>query len=99
MRLKFRHTIDVNGFAMGSTSTGGLSGTAARAAFNVSESPYSAQVSYTNISANFRDDLGFIPRGDIGLTAWDAAKYIRWQKGLLRSVSFGGSGEVFDTSA
>ena len=99
MRLKFRHTIDVNGFVMGSTTTGGPSGTAARAAFNVSESLYSAQVSYTNISANFRDDLGFIPRGDVGLTAWDAAKYIRWQKGLLRSVSFGGSGEVFDTSA
>jgi len=99
VRLKFRHTMDVNGFAMGSTTSGGPSGTATRAAFNVAESMYSAQVSYTNISANFRDDLGFIPRGDVGLTAWDAARDIRPTSGLLRTLSFGTSGEVFDNSA
>jgi hypothetical protein len=99
MRLKFRHTIDVNGFAMGSSTGGGPSGTAARAAFNIAETMYSAQASYTNISATFRDDLGFIPRGDIGLTAWDTARYIRPKRGRLRTLSLGTSGEVFQNGA
>ena len=100
VHVNFRQGIDFNGFAMGSASSGGLTGTAGRAAFNLSESGYSVQASYTNISPRFRDDLGFFPRGDIGLTTWDAARIVR-PKGRgewLRSYSFGTSGEVFENS-
>jgi hypothetical protein len=101
IHLNFRRSVDLNAFVMSSATSGGADGAAGRAAFSLSESRYSAQLSYTNISPNFRNDLGFIPRGDIGLLAWDAARYFRsTQPGsLLRTVSFGTLGERFENSS
>ena len=98
VHLTFRRTMDVNAFVMGSTTTGGQSGTAGRAAFNLAERRYSVDLTYTNIAPEFRNDLGFIARGDIGLLAWDTAYYIRPSRpdSRWRQVSFGTRGERFD---
>lgn len=98
--FKVGTAIDLNALLMGSVSGGGATGSAGRAAFNLSENRYSAQLSYTNISRQFRDDLGFFPRGDIGLVAWDFARQVRPQRlsRWIRSLSFGTLGEKFDDS-
>jgi hypothetical protein len=98
--LNFRQTIDINAFAMSSASSGGRRGRAARAAFNFSETKYSGALSYTNISPDFRDDLGFVPRGDIGLGAWGAARHFRpdRMRHVFRTISFGAQGERFESS-
>ena len=77
VHLTFRRTMDLNAFAMESTTTGGETGAAGRAAFSIAERRYSADLAYTNIAPTFRNDLGFIARGDIGLVSWDTAYYIR----------------------
>lgn len=95
-----RQTMDFFGFAMRSDTAGAPGGTAGRAAFSVSERAYSADVAYTNISPGFRNDLGFISRGDIGLLAWDAARHFRSTRprSLVRVLSFGMLGERFENS-
>jgi len=100
IHLNFRQTIDVYAFAMGSASSGGVHGRAARAAFRVDETKYGARLSYTNISPDFRDDLGFIPRRDIGLLAWDVARHFRPERmrQVFRTLSFGTLGERFENS-
>ena len=100
VHLTFRRTMDVNAFMMGSTTTGGQSGAAGRAAFSLAERRYSVDVAYTNIAPEFRNDLGFIARGDIGLVFWDTAYYIRPSRpdSRWRQVSFGTRGERFDDS-
>jgi len=99
VHLNFRRTIDVNGFLMGSASSGGVRGQAGRAAFSLLENRYSALLSYTNISPQFRNDVGFFPRGDIGLIAWDVARHIRPSRSRwLRTVSAGTLGERFENS-
>ena len=98
LHLNYRRAIDVNGLVMGS-ATNGRNGSAVRGALAVNENLYSAQVSYTNITPAFRDDLGFFPRGDIGLAAWDASRIFRPKTGSrLRSHEYGSSGEVFENS-
>ena len=101
VHLSLRRTMDVFGFVMASNTTGGQTGRAGRAAFIFSERNYSADVSYTNITPTFQNDLGFIARGDIGLLAWDAARHFRSTRPnrLLRSISLGTLGEVFENSA
>ena len=96
-----RQTMDFFGFAMRSETTGAMAGNAGRAAFTVTERAYSADVAYTNISPQFRNDLGFISRGDIGLLAWDAARHFRSTRpqSRLRVLSFGTLGERFENSA
>lgn len=66
----------------------------------MTERAYSADVAYTNISPGFRNDLGFISRGDIGLLAWDAARHFRSTRpeSRLRVLSFGTLGERFENS-
>ncbi len=98
--LKFRRTVDVYALAMRSTTTGLGDGTAARVSASVDETLYRAVLAYTNISERFRDDLGFVPRGNIALTTWDAARHIRprGSSTWLRSITFGGTGEVFQDS-
>ena len=100
VHLTFRRTMDFNAFAMGSTTTGGHNGAAGRAAFNLQERRYSVDLAYTNIAPQFRNDLGFIARGDIGLFLWDTAYYIRSSRpdSRWRQVSFGTHGERFDDS-
>jgi hypothetical protein len=98
VHLNFGQGKDFNAFVMTSDSTG-VSGAAGRVAYSQSTNKYSLLGSYTNISPTFRNDLGFLPRGDIGLTAWNAARYFRPENRWFRSVSFGTQGEIFDTSA
>ena len=100
VHLTFRRTMDFNAFVMGSTTTGGRSGTAGRAAFNLAERRYSVDLAYTNIAPEFRNDLGFIARGDVGLVSWDTAYYIRPSRpdSRWRQVSFGTRGDRFDDS-
>ncbi len=100
VHLTFRRTMDFNAFAMGSTTTGGQSGAAGRAAFSLAERRYSVDLAYTNIAPEFRNDLGFIARGDIGLLLWDTAYYIRSTRpdSRWRQVAFGTHGERFDDS-
>jgi hypothetical protein len=95
-----RQTMDFFGFAMRSDTAGTPGGTAGRAAFAVTERAYSADVAYTNISPLFRNDLGFISRGDIGLLAWDVARHFRSTRpqSRLRVLSFGTLGERFENS-
>ena len=95
-----RQTMDFFGFAMRSDTAGTPGGTAGRASFTVNERAYSADVAYTNISPLFRNDLGFISRGDIGLFAWDAARHFRSTRpqSRLRVLSFGTLGERFENS-
>jgi hypothetical protein len=95
-----RQTMDFFGFAMRSETAGAPGGAAGRAAFTVSERAYSADVAYTNISPQFRNDLGFISRGDIGLVAWDVARHFRSTRprSLVRVLSFGTLGERFENS-
>ena len=100
VHLTFRRTMDFNAFMMGSATTGGGSGAAGRAAFSLAERRYSVDLAYTNIAPEFRNDLGFIARGDIGLFLWDTAYYIRSSRpdSRWRQVSFGTHGERFDDS-
>jgi len=100
VRLKFSQTIDVSGFVMGSAASGNLTGAAGRAAFNMSENRYTGQLSYTNITPQFRNDVGFFPRGDIGLVAWHAAQHFRPDRlsRWVRTFSFGTRGERFENS-
>jgi hypothetical protein len=100
IHLNFRRSMDINALMMGSTTSGGVEGKAGRAAFTISERRYSADVTYTNISPTFRNDLGFSSRGDAGLFAWNTAYHIRPRAGRrLRLVSFGTLGERFEDSA
>jgi hypothetical protein len=101
VHLNVSRALDVFGFLMASDATGGQQGRAGRLAFLVAQRNYSADVSYTNITPDFRNDLGFIARGDIGLVAWDVARHFRPAGGnrRLRLVSVGTLGEVFDDSA
>jgi hypothetical protein len=100
VHLNFRRSIDVNGFVMRSASDGGATGLAGRAALNISENLYAAHLSYTNVSPGFRNDLGFTPRGDIGLTAWGLERRFRPKKTYrwVRTYAMGTVGEVFETS-
>ena len=100
VHLTFRRTMDFNAFMMGSTTTGRKSGAAGRAAFSLAERRYSVDLAYTNIAPEFRNDLGFIARGDIGLFLWDTAYYVRSSRpdSRWRQVSFGTHGERFDDS-
>jgi len=100
VRFKFSQTTDFTGFVMGSVASENLTGIAGRAAFNMSENQYTAQLSYTNISPQFRDDVGFFPRGDIGLTTWNVARHLRSNSktSWLRDFAFGTEGEWFDNS-
>ncbi|NOT26207.1 MAG: carbohydrate binding family 9 domain-containing protein [Acidobacteria bacterium] len=101
IRLNMRQTMELFAFAMRSEAAGAPGGSAGRASFSVSQRAYSADVSYTNISPEFRNDLGFISRGDIGLVAWDVARHFRStrQGARLRVLSFGTLGERFDNSS
>lgn len=100
IHLNFRRTIDVNGFVMGSAAPNGINGMAGRASVAVEENRYTALAAYTNISPGFRNDLGFIPRGNIGLFNWDAAPNVRPQKTYrwVREYAAGTSGETFENS-
>jgi uncharacterized protein DUF5916/cellulose/xylan binding protein with CBM9 domain len=98
VHLNFRRAIDVNALAM-SSDTNGKKGSAARGALALSGTWYAAQASYTSITPDFRGDLGFFPRGDIGLTAWDASRIFRPRPGSrIRSHEYGSSGEIFEDS-
>jgi len=99
LHFNFRRMIDIDGFAVGSTSNG-RNGSAGRAAFRLTDPRYTGQLSYTNISPGFRDDLGFIPRNDIGLATWDAARHFRPQRmrHIFREITFGTLGERFENS-
>jgi len=99
LHVNVRRLIDIDGFAMGSVSNG-LNGGAGRAALTLTDPRYTGQLSYTNISPDFRDDLGFIPRKDIGLTTWDAARHFRPQRvrHIFREFTFGTLGEWFENS-
>jgi hypothetical protein len=98
LHLNFRRSIDVNALVM-SSDTDGTKGSAARGALAMSGTRYSVQASYTNIAPAFRGDLGFFPRGDIGLTAWDASRIFRPRAGSrIRSHEYGSSGEIFENS-
>jgi hypothetical protein len=101
VHLTFRRTMDFNAFAMGSETTGGDSGVAGRAAFRWDERRYTVDLAYTNIDPSFRNDLGFIGRGDIGLIAAETAYYIRpgSRDSRWRQVALGVRGERFDNSA
>jgi hypothetical protein len=101
LHLSMRQSMDLFAFAMKSDTSGGRGGAAGRASFNISQRAYSADVSYTNISPDFRNDLGFISRGDIGLVAWDAARHFRSTRpdSRVRVLSFGTLGERFDDSS
>jgi hypothetical protein len=101
IHLNMRQAIDFFGFAMRSETSGAQDGTAGRASFAITQRAYSADVSYTNISPDFRNDLGFISRGDIGLVSWDAARHFRSTRpdSRLRVLSFGTLGERFDDSS
>lgn len=98
--FNFRRSIDVYGLIMRSTTTGVGSGTAARVSATVAETSYSGELAYTNISDRFRDDLGFVPRRNIALTAWDGARHFRARdrSSWFRSLSLGAAGEVFQNS-
>jgi len=100
VHLSLRRTLDVFGFVMASDTTGGETGQAGRAAIIFAPRNYSADLSYTNITPTFRNDLGFISRGDIGLFAWDTARHFRSTRpdSLFRLVSVGTLGEVFENS-
>jgi hypothetical protein len=101
VHLTFKRTMDFNAFVMGSATTAGESATAGRASFRLDERRYSVDLAYTNIEPAFRNDLGFIARGDIGLMAADTAYYIRPSRpdSRWRQVAFGIRGERFDNSA
>ena len=100
IHLNFKRTIDVNGFLMGSAAPDGVNGLAGRAAVTVSENRYSAVAAYTNISPEFRNDLGFVPRGNIGLINWDFAKNFRPRKTYrwIRQYAVGTDGATVQTS-
>jgi hypothetical protein len=98
--LNFRRTIDVNGFGMASTAPG-ANGFAGRAAINIAEQSYLASAAYTNVADGFRDDLGFVPRRNIGLFTWDASKNVRPKRTYrwIRQYAAGSAGEIFETSS
>jgi hypothetical protein len=101
IHLNLRQAIDIFGFVMASETSGARSGAAGRASFAITQRAYSADVAYTNISPEFRNDLGFISRGNIGLVSWDAARHFRSTQpdARLRVLSFGTLGERFDDSS
>ena len=97
--LNFRRTIDVDAFLLRSASIEG-NGHAGRAALNVKENAYTAHLSYTSVSPDFRNDLGFTPRRDIGLGTWDLKWHLRPRGGMgpVRLVSIGTEGDAYADS-
>lgn len=71
VHLNFRRTVDVDGFLLRSASPGEGPGLAGRGALNIKEDKYTGHLSYTSVAPSFRNDLGFTPRRDIGLTSWE----------------------------
>ncbi len=99
LHLNVRRTIDVDGFLMASAAPD-RRGTAGRAAFSVNENLYKLYAAYTNVTPTFRNDLGFIPRSDIGLFSWEAERNVR-PKAMgrwARNFAVGTEGDVYDNS-
>lgn len=101
LHLNFKRAIDVDGFALESSATNNTKGVAGRAAVNVTENLYKVYAAYTNVTPAFRNDLGFVPRSNIGLFEWEAEKNLRphvtarW----VRNYAVGTEGTAHETSA
>jgi len=100
VHLALRRTTDLDGFLMRSSTSDAATGLAGRAALNVRENRYTAHLSYTHISPTFRNDLGFIPRGDIGLLSWELTGHLRPRASYrwVRTYSLGTQGDVFESA-
>ncbi len=100
VHLNFRRTIDVDGFLLRSASPEGRDGSAGRAALNIKENRYTAHLSYTSVSPDFRNDLGFTPRRDIGQTSWEFRWNLRPRGGTgpVRLFAFGTDGDAYANS-
>jgi len=99
VHLNFRRTIDLDAFAMRSADAG-RQGSAGRAVFAINENRYKLYGAYTNVQPSFRNDLGFVPRGDIGSFSWDAKQNFRPRaaRGWLRNLAIGPEGDAYETS-
>ena len=101
VHLNFRRTIDVDGFLMRSESPEDQRGLAGRAALNIKEDKYTGHLSYTSVAPEFRNDLGFTPRHDIGLTSWEFEWNFRPRaaNAPVRLFTFGNEGDAFSNHA
>jgi hypothetical protein len=93
VHLNFRRANDFDAFVL-QTHSPGPSGSAwaGRAAVSAKQDRYTAQASYTNIPASFRNDLGFVPRLDVGTTTAEYQRYFRPQRTYrwIRAYTAGG---------
>jgi hypothetical protein len=97
VHVNVRRTVDLDAYVLRSSSPSGLDDFAGRAALNVAENLYTGHLSYTYVGPRFRNDLGFTPRHDVGLTSWEfewnfrPSVTYRW----VRTYTLGTEGDAY----
>ena len=102
VHLNIARANDVDAFVVKSSSpvVSGPTTFAGRVAVQAKHPLYLARASYTNIQRDFRDDLGFIPRPNLGLVTAEFQKDFRPTRTYqwIRSYTVGGEGDLFYTA-
>ena len=98
VRLNFRRTIDVDGYVLHSSSrTEEGDPWAGRGAFRWNADLYTTRFSYTHIGEGYRNDLGFTPRRDVGITTWEFERNLRPKSAerWVRQFTIGTEGSLY----
>jgi len=102
VHLNVARANDIDAFVVKSSSpvVSGPTTFAGRVAVQAKHPLYLARASYTNIQKDFRDDLGFIPRPNLGLFTVEFQKDFRPKRTYqwVRSYTIGGEGDLFYTA-
>lgn len=97
MHLSPRRTLDVDLFVMRSSSASLGEGSAGRGSINLLERGYTGHLSFTHIGETFRNDLGFVPRGNINLFSWQGQRHMRPERTrrVVLTYTAGVEGDVY----